>query len=79
MALHGDNTGSGSRDGGSVIPADTIILATDDSEAGVSDARLWIKAQAFTADDVRLIKRDGQCLVIAKRPVSPRGGLWPNG
>jgi len=74
MALHGDNTGSGSRDGGSVIPADTIILATDDSEAGVSDARLWIKAQAFTADDVRLIKRDGQCLVIAKRPISPRGG-----
>jgi len=62
-----------------MLLADTIILATDDSDAGVSDARGWIKAQAFTADDVRLIKRDGQCLVIAKRPVSPRGGLWPDG
>ena len=62
-----------------MLPAETTLLATDDSEAGIADARLWIRAQAFTADDVRLIKRDGQCLVIAKRPVSPRGGLWPDG
>jgi len=62
-----------------MMPTDTVLFATDDSEAGVSDARLWIKAQAFTADDVRLVKRDGQCLVIAKRPVSPRGGVWPDG
>jgi len=62
-----------------MLPAETTLLATDDSEAGIADARLWIRAQAFTGDDVRLIKRDGQCLVIAKRPVSPRGAVWPNG
>jgi len=61
-----------------MMPTDTVLFATDDSEAGVSDARLFIRAQAFTSDDVRLVNRGGQTLVIAKRPVSPRGGAWPN-
>ena len=59
-----------------MIPAGTIILATDDSPEGIADARLWIRAQAFTPADVQLVKRDGQCLVIAKREVSPMGRKW---
>jgi hypothetical protein len=52
-----------------MIPTNTIILATDDSDDGVSDARSFIKAQAYTGEDVRLVWREGQALVIAKRPV----------
>jgi hypothetical protein len=52
-----------------MIRTNTIILATDDSDDGVSDARSFIKAQAYTSDDVRLVRREGQALVIAKRPV----------
>jgi hypothetical protein len=46
------------------------MLATDDSDDGVSDARSFIKAQAYTGEDVRLVRREGQALVIAKRPVN---------
>lgn len=52
------------------VQADTVIFATDDSAAGIADARAWIKLQQLTADDARLIRKDGQCLVIAKKPLS---------
>lgn len=52
-----------------------ILFASDDSDAGVSDARAYISREGFTSDDVRLIKKDGQALVVAKRkPESWRGG-----
>jgi len=50
-----------------MLEPDTVIFATDDSADGIAAAREWLKAQKFTADDVRLIKRDGQCLIITKR------------
>lgn len=49
-----------------------VLFATDDSEAGISDARQWCKDNSMTGEDVRLVRREGQCLVIAKREVSPR-------
>ena len=55
-----------------MTPADTVIFATQDSPNGQADARAWCKAHGLTADDARLVKRDDQCLVIAKRPVNLR-------
>lgn len=43
-----------------------VLFASDDSAEGQSDARAYIRAHGFTADDVRLIKKDGQTLVIDK-------------
>jgi len=50
-----------------MIPADFTLYASDDTDAAVSDARAYIKTNQLTADDVRLIKRDGMTLVVAKR------------
>ena len=55
-----------------MIPAETVIFATQDSPDGQADARAWCKAHGMTADDARLVKRDDQCLVIAKRLVNLR-------
>ena len=61
--------------------AETVLFATDATEAGVSDARAWAKAQNLSADDVRIVKRttEGveQCLVIAKRQISSTIAFWP--
>ena len=56
-----------------MIPANTVIYAAH-SDA-VDDAKAWCRAQGFTPGDVQLVKRDDQCLVIAKRPVSPKPGF----
>ena len=57
-----------------MIEAETVIFATDASEAGICAARDWIKAQNMGGDDCRLIKRKTgeheQCLVISKRPLN---------
>lgn len=50
-----------------VIPIDTIVFATDDSDNGVADARAWLQHHRLTIEDVRLFKREGQCLVVSKR------------
>jgi len=55
-----------------ILPAGMVIFASDDSAEAVQDARDEIKRRAFTQDDVRLIKKDGQCLIIAKRPLEPK-------
>lgn len=44
-----------------------ILYASNDSPDSVQEARDYIKAQGLTADDVRLIKVDGQVRVVAKR------------
>lgn len=54
-----------------MIPAGYVLFATDTSDEGIEDARDWIKGQSFTQEDVKLIKRSNQCLVIAKRAVKP--------
>lgn len=44
-----------------------ILLAiTPDDDQGVAEARAWIRAHQITGDEARLIKRDGQVLVIDK-------------
>lgn len=53
------------------IPAGYVLFATDASDEGIEDARQWISKQQFTKEDVKLIKRSDQCLVIAKRAVKP--------
>lgn len=55
-----------------MIPAETVIFAGPADDEGIQNAKDWLAAQKFTPDDVRLIKRDGQCLIIAKRDVSPK-------
>jgi hypothetical protein len=54
-----------------MMAAGTIVFATDDSDEGIEDARDWIRGQQFTTEDVKLVKRGNQCLVIAKRAVKP--------
>ena len=48
----------------------TVLYASDDSDAGVTDARDYIRRHGFTRADVRLVKRDGQVMVIAEREVT---------
>lgn len=40
-------------------------ISADDDEALLA-ARAWIKAQAITPDEAKLVKRDGMVLVIDK-------------
>lgn len=49
------------------LTGDRILYASDDSPASIQEARDYIKREQFTSDDVRLIKRDNQTLVIAKQ------------
>lgn len=56
-----------------MITAGWIIYATDSSDEGKAEAKAWSRAQGFTPDDVRIvIREEQQCLVIAKRSVSPK-------
>ena len=47
----------------------TVMYASDDSPESITEAREYIKRMGLTADDVRLIKKDGQVLAIAKRMI----------
>lgn len=44
-----------------------ILYASNDSPESVQEAREYIKSHGMTADDVRLIKTEGQVRVVAKR------------
>jgi hypothetical protein len=49
---------------------ETILFAcSDDTQDCISMAREWVKDKSLTSDDVRLVKRDGMTLVIAKREI----------
>ena len=52
-------------EGGIVVDSGMVIFASDDCEDAVIDAREYIKRMKLTHDDVKLVKRDGQILVIA--------------
>jgi len=69
VALYGNHAGCGSRYGGCVIRRRTVIFASDDSEEALADARAWLALWGYTRDDCKLIKRDGQILVIAERDI----------
>ena len=47
------------------LKAGTIILATDNSKEGRAFARLWLKDQGYTPEQVRLFELDGQTLAQA--------------
>lgn len=49
------------------MKAGTVVYASDESDESVSDARAFIRDHGYTRDDVRLVKRDGQVLVIMER------------
>lgn len=57
-----------------MTPPGFVLFATDASDAGVNDARAWIKSQGLTGDDVKMVKREIEgsemCLVISKRDVA---------
>lgn len=41
-----------------------LFAMAPDDEIAVSEARAWLKLHQVTADDARLVKRDGMVLVI---------------
>ena len=45
----------------------TVMYASDDSPESITEAREYIKENRVTQDDVRLIRKSGSVLVIAKR------------
>lgn len=51
------------------MKAGTVLYAGDDSPASVEEARDYIRTHGLTRDDVKLVKREGQVLVIAIREV----------
>ncbi len=55
-----------------MIPANFTLFAAPADDEGVTEAKAWVAAQGFTKDDVKIIKRESQCLVISLRPVSPK-------
>ena len=51
------------------MKAGTVLYAGDDSPESVTEAREYIRTHSLTRDDVKLVKREGQVLVIAEREV----------
>jgi len=47
----------------------TVMYASAAIPESITDAREYIKRMGLTADDVRLIKKDGQVLVVTKRRI----------
>jgi predicted O-methyltransferase YrrM len=61
-----DHASIAARNGAMAVEANTILYASDDSEASIAEAREYIARMGFTSEHVRLIRKDGQVLVIAK-------------
>lgn len=53
-----------------MVNKDTILFWSNDSPEGIQDAKEYIRHYKLTRDDVRLIKKDEQVMVISKR------GVW---
>ena len=49
-----------------------VIYASDASAAALEDAKAYIKRFGLTPDDVALVRRGGQTLVVAKRDCSAK-------
>ena len=47
----------------------TVLYASDTSDDAVADAKSYIARMGFTKDDVKLIQKSGQTLVVAIREV----------
>jgi hypothetical protein len=51
------------------LRAGTVLYASDASDDAAADARAYIRKHGLTRDDVKLVKREGQILVVAEREV----------
>jgi len=50
-----------------MITKGTLLFgSSDDSEYSIEAARKHIENEGFTADQVKIVNRDGQILVVAK-------------
>lgn len=49
-----------------------VIFASDSSHDGIADAKAYIRRFGLTREDVSLVVRNGQTLVIAKRDCSAK-------
>lgn len=45
---------------------DTVLYASDDSPESITEAREYITEKGLTKDTARLIRKDGQVMVLAK-------------
>ena len=52
------------------MKAGFVLYASDDSEEAIAEAREYVRSRGLTRDDVRMVKREGQVLVIAEREVT---------
>ena len=52
------------------IPNETVIYCSDDSPTSITEARDYIRQHSLTQEDVRLIRKDGSVMVVAKRGVA---------
>ena len=49
-----------------------VLYASDASDAALDDAKAYIRRFGLTPDDVKIVRQDGQTLVIAKRNVAEK-------
>lgn len=59
------------------LPPEIVLYASDDSDASITEARDYIRRHGLTQDDVRLIRKGGSVMVVAKREVTLDGGKTP--
>ena len=50
-----------------MIQPGTVMFASQDCQESVDEAKAYIRELGLTSEIVRLIRKDGQVLVIAKR------------
>lgn len=50
-----------------MVSKDTVLFWSNDSPESIQDAKQYIHAHKLTRDDVRLIKKEGEVMVISKR------------
>jgi len=50
-----------------MIPSGFILYASDESAESITQARAYISREGLTADDVKLIKVEGQVRVVSRR------------
>lgn len=58
-----------------ILPPETALYASDDSDTSIAEAREYIKRHGLTQEDVRLIRKGGSVMVVAKRDVVLAGGV----
>ena len=47
-------------------PPGQTIWASDDSELSIADAKKWVEDEAYSFDEVKMVRREGQILVVVR-------------